>query len=659
MPTSANDENWNCPHCGHQHQERPFAIDDSLQCQRCNQWFPAHGTSSDHHQNSALELLDDQELFQSLDLTGIDSDPDTGSLRFDSQPPRAGQMVSVRCRVCDTLQYVELKPQAGIKCEVCFAPIPLNPDGTPVQMKGKSQWTPATHPSTARNVSAEAVGRLGDDRGNPGDEIDELIKDVRSDVEGDFQIPETRGWGPTTGRADPGDDSSEELVLQPLEDRGGMLPDLLYLQDDVKSELFADPPSPIEVDDEALIPLEELPEPEAMAPSDETTEPEALIHLQELPEPVGAIPLEDLLEPEPLEAVLDELPTTGRVGPPAFPVGPEVSSQDRPANSLIDVKDGPIDWDSLNLAPLESGSDPPKTESIAPLSPAHPKLATDAKAPPVFSVPPVVESAPQSNTSSKADRTSHGSKVEQATSSDRAVGTVNGNVSWDVWRDLMMPFTSPWLIGAGLLLLPLIYWAQLSWRLAIDDGTTFQKLVGYLSVLFSSILVLPVWCALLGVIANRPTSVGQAGRLTVQAVFAQACQFAMALCCWVPGAALATITMHYLTIGCGGAITMLIGGLYLVTTAVVANEMFAGYHPHVMRSLKEQHADWALAAIIVGGLLMVGIVLAIATSYSEMLGGAIFAVFVVPASMLYAATIGCLAKRVLQLDEDESQGRQW
>lgn len=624
MSPSLNNENWNCPHCGFQHQERPYAIEGNLQCQSCSQWFPARGMASQSQAESPLELLDDKDLFQSLDLTGIDSDPSSEKLTLEGEPPRTGQMVSVRCRVCDTLQYVELKPKAGIKCEVCYAPIPLNPDGTPIRMKGKGQWTAPTHSTTARNVSAEAVGSLGNRTDAAGDEIDELIKDVRSNVEGDFQIPDPVEFEPTSEQTIPLDEPSDELVLQPLEDRSATSPDLLYIPDDVKSELFAQPPAPVEVESDALTPLDDLP------------------------------------EPEPLDAVLDESPPTRHEEPPAFPDDRKVVAQEPMSISFLDASDGPINWDALNLAPLESANVPPKSDPGVTNSPSKPASSTAAKSPPVFSVPPIVDSTTLPNNASKADRSPLGSQPEQPTNSARPTGILNNaNVSWDVWRDLWMPFTSPWLIGVAVLLIPLVYWSQLSWRLAIDEGTTFQKLVGYLSVLFSSILVLPVWCALLGVIANRPTSVGQSGRLTAQAIFAQGCQFAMALCCWIPGAALGTITMHYLTIGCGGAVTMLLGGLYLVTTAVVANEMFAGYHPKVRRSFKEQHADWALASIIVGGLLMIGIVLAIATSYSEMLGGAIFTVFVVPASMLYAVTIGCLAKRVLQLDEDEPQGRKW
>jgi hypothetical protein len=51
--------------------------------------------------------------------------------------------------------------------------------------------------------------------------------------------------------------------------------------------------------------------------------------------------------------------------------------------------------------------------------------------------------------------------------------------------------------------------------------------------------------------------------------------------------------------------------------------------------------------------------MAIATSYAEAIGGIVFALFVVPASMIYAATIGCLAKRILQLDDDEPKARKW
>ncbi len=625
MTSSSAGENWTCTHCGYHHSDRPFSIDNQFQCQSCSQWFSAAGTPPPPIVELPLELLDDQELFQSLDLTGIDTAPNTKNLAFDDQPSRTSQMASVRCRVCDTLQYVEVKPGTTPKCEVCFAPFPLNLDGTVTQTKGKGKWTSPSSQPTVRDISAEAVGGLSRKTESSNDEIDDLIKDVRSEVLADFETPSPSIEHRTNSNASPlRSDDDDELTLQPLEESRGNSREHLYLGEEAQALLFNDREAPIEVDSEALVPWEE--------------------------------------SPQPLEAILDEPPDQDRPVEDPAEIELVVSFNEADLASSSARVDGAIDWDSLDPMPLETV--PPAPVSTPPAA-DRPRANTNAngpgsKLPPQFTTPPVITQPPPvaarfAGSNSSSDSSATAGQPE----SNRFGASGISSVAWSEWKEIGTPFTSPGLIGVGLALLPLIYWAQLSWRLAVDDNTTFQKLVGYLSVLFSSAIVLPVWSAFLGVIANRTTSVGQAGRLTSQAIFAQGCQFAVVLGCWIPGAAVGTISLHYLVIGCLGAITMLPGGLYLVSSAIVANEMFSYNHPKVLRSLKEQTADWTLAAIVIGILLLVGIPLAIATSYAEAVGGILFALFVVPASMIYAGTIGCLAQRILKLEDDEPQARKW
>jgi hypothetical protein len=625
MTSSSAGKNWTCTHCGHHHADRPFSIDNQFQCQSCSQWFSATSPLPPPIIEPPLELLDDQELFQSLDLTGIDTAANSKNLAFDDQPTPKSQMASVRCRVCDTLQYVELKPGTIPKCEVCFAPFPRNPDGTVTQTKGKGQWTAPSSQTTVRDVSAEAVGGLSRKTESSNDEIDDLIKDVRAEVQADFETPspsiEHRTNADSSHSRSTDDD---ELTLQPLEESRGNSREHLYLGEEAHALLFDDHESPIDVDSEALVPWDESP-PTVDAILDETPDEEP--------------PVED---PSDIELFVS------------------LNEEDRVLT--IPSADGTIDWDSLDPAPLESV---PPIPVATPSAPDQNRFKTSAigpgssKLPPQFTPPPVITQPPPAarfaGSSFSSDSSATAEQPESATLGPSGISSL----PWTEWKDLASPFLSPGLVGVGLALLPLIYWAQLSWRLAIDDNTTFQKLVGYLSILFSSAIVLPVWLAFLGVIANRATSMGQAGRLTSQAIFAQACQFAVVLGCWIPGAAMGTISLHYLVIGCLGALTMLPGGLYLVSSAIVANETFSYNHPKVLRSLKEQTADWTIAAIVSGILLLVGIPMAIATSYAEAIGGIVFALFVVPASMIYAATIGCLAKRILQLDDDEPKARKW
>lgn len=635
MTSSSAGENWNCTHCGQHHTERPFSMDGQFQCQRCSGWFSPSGVTPPPVVSPTLELLDDKELFQSLDLSGIDSTPDSGDLSFDDRPSiRAGQMASVRCRVCDTLQYVEVKPGNAAQCEVCFAPFPLHPDGTVVQTKGKGQWTAPTSRTTVRDISAEAVGGLIGKSTGSHDEIDDLIQDVRAEVQADFESRSPSQSDLPRPEASRSGNDDDELTLQPLEEPRGNPRDLLYLGEEAKSLLFDQRDAPVDVDRDELVPLEEL-------------EPSQ----------------------EPLDAILNEDDASDTVTKADAPDDLLVVSL-----SDIDLETSPatagkaIDWDSLDSTPLENlrptqtpTPDHPRGNPASPGPPTS-KLPPQfmppvVAAPPIVAAPPFVAATGATPTANRptGSRTPAWEQTETFAADSPGVNAT----SWGEWKDMAMPFTSPWLIGFGVLMIPLIYWVQLSWRLAVDDNTVFQRLVGYLSVLFSSAIVLPLWSAFLGVIANRATSVGQSGRITGQAIFAQGCQFAIVLACWIPGAAVGTISLHYLVIGCLGAITMLPGGLYFVTSAIVANEMFSYNHPSVLRSLKVQVADWTLAAIVVVMLLLIGILLAIVTSYVDTVGGIVFAVFVIPASMVYAGTIGCLAKRVLQLEEDEPKARRW
>jgi hypothetical protein len=202
-------------------------------------------------------------------------------------------------------------------------------------------------------------------------------------------------------------------------------------------------------------------------------------------------------------------------------------------------------------------------------------------------------------------------------------------------------------VGGGVLMILLVYWLQISWRLAWDEGTFWQQLIGFFSGIFAALLTFPLWLAFLGVIANRQLGLGQAGRLSLPALGAQTLQFAIVLVLALPGAALGTPTMNSVVIGCLAAFTMLPLGLYFVTSAIAAEELFCYYEPRVVKSLRQDGAHWMLGFVIVGLMLTLGIPLAIITSYAAWIGCVVFAAFAVPASMIYAAVIGRLAARAM------------
>jgi hypothetical protein len=83
----------------------------------------------------------------------------------------------------------------------------------------------------------------------------------------------------------------------------------------------------------------------------------------------------------------------------------------------------------------------------------------------------------------------------------------------------------------------------------------------------------------------------------------------------------------------------------------VAQDWFALRHPAVIRSLSERLADWAAAGVVIALILLVGTLMALITAFMETIGPTLFAMFVIPTSMAYAATIGYLADRILTLTE--------
>lgn len=313
MTSSSFGENWICTLCGFHHSERPFSMDGQFQCQGCSQWFSASGVEPPPIEQS-LELLDDSELFQSLDLSDIDSVSGNENLSLDDRPARAGQMASVRCRVCDTLQYVDVKPNSAPKCDICFAPFPLNPDGTLVQTKGKAKWTSPSIQTTLRDISAEAVGGLGEKSVGSDDEIDDLIKVVRAEVQADFETNQSSEVERAKTTSPPTRNDDDELTLQPLIDSGYTGREHLYLEDATKSLLFDDQDAPVEVDGDALVPF------------DESSQPESLEAVLDEDEERGDDPSEDDL----------------------FVALKDVDFEQLPAPA-----DGPIDWNSLEPMPLE------------------------------------------------------------------------------------------------------------------------------------------------------------------------------------------------------------------------------------------------------------------------------------------------------------------
>jgi hypothetical protein len=561
---------------GHEHNQETGVADaagsaedgcDPLEAVAESALLPLASVESD-----PLEILDDEALFRSLEVEGYQSTEAREQERAGANAgPATGatptySMVSVRCRVCDTLQYVESRPGIANLCDICFTPLPV-PGSAAAEALDK-KLSANRQAGAAKSHSPEAIGEVAaDTSGHQGDdEVAALIRDVEGATGATFVVartdPAAVPAAESTTRPHPDnrrESMGDELQLAPLDELTSHRSlEHLLLEDETKSLL-----------QRAVRPLEEADEGDL-------------------------IPLDGDGSAVVLDAVLDEDLTGEAAEPPT------------------------------NKPPARPPSTPP---ALAP--PIATPQASPAARPATQPRPP--------QPGSGFDGRSRLPGLVAPESSDRE------SIERPWWRDLVAPFGSPLLLGVGLLLVLLVYWLQISWRLAWDDGKVWQQVIGYCSGILASMITLPLWLAFLGVIANRQMGLGQAGRLSLPAIVSQTAQFAIVLALAIPGAALGTPAMSSLVSGCLAAMTMLPLGLYFVTSAIVAEEMFCYHEPSVLRSIKQSGADWAQGLVVVGLILTCGIPLAIITSYGAWVGSVVFATYAVPASMVYAAMIGRLA----------------
>lgn len=554
----------------------------------------------------ALEVLED-DLFQ--DLEHLDSGASDQTVRIDGMASASqGQVISVRCRVCDTLQYIESRAGHRPLCDVCHAPIPVQADGTPINTKGSARgaWTaPATQ---VRNVSAEGVGTAEPASSSDHDEIDELIRTAQAE-------PLTPPENSSTTEINPSiPENNNELQLAPLESNAGVGLDLLLLEDETRSLLHAPADDLIETDIDDLVPIED--DAAGAAADQAALTATATRH-------AGIISGES------------------RGGTAASDVG---LPHDPPPDDVLYARPGDTDSGVNAALPAEIVS----SQREVPVTPTPPPFTGYGK--PAATQPPYLKSASNVEPDAAEQATSSASagnpdeRVEQFL--QRAVVSL-----WHLSRAILRPFGSWQLLGTAVLLFPLVVWMQTSWNAAAGDGETIEKITGYAYLLLSSAAGLPLWLGLLGVIANRQSAMGQDGRLSWPAIALQAGQFAVILALAIPGAAVGTPSGLPLLVGCLAAYTMLPAGLYFVTSAIVAQDWFALRHPTVIRSFSERLADWAAAGVVVGLILLVGTLMALITAFMETIGPTLFGMFIIPTSMAYAATIGYLADRILTLTE--------
>jgi len=622
---------------------------------------PVSGTEA-----HALEVLED-DLFQ--DLEHLDSDASDQTLRIDGMASASqGQVISVRCRVCDTLQYIESRAGNRPHCDVCHAPIPLQADGTPINTKGQGRgaWTaPAT---LVRNVSAEGVGTAEPASSGDRDEIDELIRTAQAEP---LTPPESSS---TTEINPPIPENDKELQLAPLDSNAGVGLDLLLLEDETRSLLHSRADELIETDVHDLVPLEDDAAEAAADPLSTATATgqagiiggtsssgtsssgtssggtsSGSIAASGVGLPRDPL-LDDLLYPGASDIGSSAKEAVSAVTPPPLVVGnagtqsPVAREWGTGSSDNRDAMRSTAAYSSTAALATE----PVSSHREGSLPPTPPTFTAFGK--PAATQPPYLKSAGNAAADAAEQATSSSSggnpdeRIEQFL--QRAVVSL-----WHLSRALLRPFGSWQLLGTALLLLPLVIWMQTSWNAAAGDGKTIEKITGYVYLLLSSAAGLPLWLGLLGVIANRQSAMGQDGRLSWPAIALQAGQFAVVLALAVPGAAVGTPSGWPLLVGCLAAYTMLPAGLYFVTSAIVAHDWFAFRHPAVIRSFSERLADWAAAGVVVGLILLLGTLMALITAFMETIGPTLFGMFIIPTSMAYAATIGFLADRILTLTE--------
>ena len=238
-----------------------------------------------------LELLDDEALFKSLDHRTIDGEDAVAVEAFLSNPSTQStskplELLSIRCRVCDTLQYVELRPGKTPKCEICFSPLQV-----PIKV---ATPTPPAHVekfATPKVTSPEAFGTAvaGHDRPLDDDEVSQLVGGLEpadAIISVSNETDSSDGPDVMADTAEDADGSTfpadSELRLAPLEDDSAKRFDTLWLDQETKSMLQArsdatDQPTPIqstaadeieEAQADDLVPLEDSLEHESVDDND-------------------------------------------------------------------------------------------------------------------------------------------------------------------------------------------------------------------------------------------------------------------------------------------------------------------------------------------------------------------------------------------------------
>jgi hypothetical protein len=614
------------------------------------------GENSGGESTEAMEFLGD-DLFQGLEP--LDSDANNQVLRIEGiEAAVPGQVISVRCRVCDTLQYVENRAGRQPTCDVCHAPLPLNADGTPMGGKGpgRGAWTaPAT---MVRNVAAEGVGAVTGASSRDHDEIDELIRTVQTEPLA-AEAPVATTEAATTDAAAHYSENDSELLLAPLDGGPGPGLDLLLLDEETRSLLHAPAAADalIEAADHELMPIEDEGDEPIEDEGDEPVE-------ADVTESVAGPTEGSFAEPGLGDALRDVESWTAITPPPRVAENASAAESASVAGRPPESREPALS--ATAVRPVSTGAAASVTGTGA-IAGANLAGGARTTSPPAFipgvtpgvqagatvptTLPPYLRAAAGQGAAAaeqpedQPNAVSRDQQVEQFL--QRAVISL-----WHLVRAIFRPFGS-WQLGVtALLLVPLLVLMQSSWLAAAGDGKPIERITGFCYLVLSAAAGIPLWLGMLGVIANRQSAWGQDGRLSWSAIAWQAGQFAVALAASIPGGAVATPFGVPLLIGCMAAYTMLPGGLYLVTTAIVSHDWFAVQHPAVWRSFSERLADWTAAAVVIGLLLLVGTLVALITSYLAGWGPALFALFVIPASMAYAATIGFMADRIQNLAEN-------
>ncbi len=539
-----------------------------------------------------LEILDDPELFRDMevDSPSTDSDRPTDEHQGDEDESSRDKrpsfsMISVRCRVCDTLQYIENKPGSKVVCEICFAVIQLA-DALEQANTKRGRWTAPSRMENNKNTSPESIGKLVESSRDEDDEVSELIRDV--DARRESPVDDSHHSNRPAGQSDGGSkdenidevpDSDDELSLAPLDDdpNADRLSTII-LEAETKA-LLESLHTPVQQSRSA--PPAGTPKSPAK-PSGNTAKPtqseESNIEDLAVEEIADGDLVEDLLD-EPLTAEggeeQDRLPTDSRG---------RVSEEDGSGQASTQPSEELESLEAVELYGLE--------EVDLTLEPNFTSGAT--KVPPPFVVPPTASPSVSSTASptassaaspagdahsaaSTAAKTPEGRRFTRVEKNETEKSKVNVSplgalsVQYNGWvQDLLATLRSIPLVLAGVGILFVAYWLSYSWAVALSEGPLLLRLLGFVSGIVGALVGVPLWLAYLGVVANRSLSLGQAGRLTPAAITSQGLQFAIVLAGALPGAALGGFSLTAAATLYMATLTMLPVVLYFLTSAIVA-----------------------------------------------------------------------------------------